>query len=500
MSAREREIKLAAPSGFQLPSLTDPGNGIFVGATDTLDLDATYYDTTDLRLARAGALLRHRSDDGWTVKLPAPVDGDDEAIARDEHHFDGDASRIPEDAADLVRALVRNGELAVVARLHTSRRRIPVRGVDGSAVAEVVDDRVEVVEGASLEQSFREIEIELADTATAAQRGALLARLRAAGAGTTERTPKIVRALGPPATAPADVHVPEVHPRARIEEVVRAAIAACVVKVISTDPGVRLGENPEDVHQMRVATRRLRSHLRTFRSLVDEKWANELRDGLRWLGDVLGAVRDAEVLLDRLEHKVARLPSIDRPAAEKLLDHLRADLDRRRVRLLDALRSPRYLTLLDQLVLAARQPRLLLRIDDDPDIEVLKALVREPWEKLADAVDALGDDPPNSALHEVRIDAKRVRYAAEAVEPAFGKPARPFIRAITELQDVLGEHQDAVIAGEWLRSSAGHAEDEAQSFAAGQLAGIEHHDSMTARAAFPAAWKQASRKRLRAWL
>jgi CHAD domain-containing protein len=367
-------------------------------------------------------------------------------------------------------------------------------------VADVVDDQIEVVEGGTYEQSFREVEVELTEAATKDQRTALLARLRSAYAGAVDPTPKIVRALGPRATAAADVEIPPVGKGSRLETVVRAAIASCVVKIVAHDPGVRLGGDAEDVHQARVSTRRLRSHLRTFRPLVDERWANDLRDELRWLADVLGAVRDADVLLERLEHKVARLVAVDQPAAEKLLDQLRSDLDRRRNQLITALRGNRYLSLLDRLVLAARRPRLLRRIDDKPDAEVLRGLVRRPWEHLEDSVRALPDDPPDADLHAIRIHAKRARYAAEAVEPAFGKPARAYARAITELQDVLGEHQDAVIAAEWLRATATRTHDVPVAFAAGALAGLELHEVLVSREAWAAAWKQASRRRLREWM
>jgi CHAD domain-containing protein len=263
---------------------------------------------------------------------------------------------------------------------------------------------------------------------------------------------------------------------------------------------VRVGTDDEAVHQARVATRRLRSHLQTFRPLVDEQWATELRDELRWLGDVLGAVRDADVLSARLEKSIERLPMIDRAPSQPLLDGLKQDLDRRRTKLLEAFRGDRYLALLDRLVLAARFPRLLLRVEHASDRDILRDLVRQHWEKLADAVDELPDDPPDAGLHAVRIRAKRVRYAAEAVEPAFGKPARAFARAVTELQDVLGEHQDAVLAAEWLRSNAARTGDESVGFSAGQLAAFEHLGALAAREAWPSAWKQASRKRLRHWL
>jgi CHAD domain-containing protein len=498
--SREREVKLAMPAGFVLPSLADPLAGIFEQPTEALELDATYYDTEDLRITRSGASIRRRNDEGWTVKLPATPEADDDGLVRDEHHFTDDGSPAPPDAAlDLVRALARAAPVEPVARLRTTRRRTRLTALDGTQLAEVVDDRVEVVDGPPDSEPFREIEIEWTDAISNAQRTAVLEHFRSA-AGVVDPTPKVVRALGPRATAPPDVVVPAEDRVTRVDDVVRLAIASCVAKIIAHDPRVRLGEDPEDVHQARVATRKLRSHLRTFEALVDERWATELRDELRWLGDVLGAVRDADVLLERLDRKVVRLPAVDRPAAEKLLDRLRSDLDRRRIQLLDALRSDRYLTLLDRLVLAARQPRLLLRVDDEPDAEMLRDLVRKPWKRLDNAVEALGDEPPDSALHSVRIDVKRARYAAEVLVPAFGKKARAFVRAMTDLQDVLGEHQDAVIAAEWLRATAAQTDDEAQGFAAGQLAGIEHHDSLTARGDWPAAWKRSSRRRLRDWL
>jgi CHAD domain-containing protein len=500
VSVREREIKLAAPPGFHLPPLTDPGSDIFERTPRTIELDATYYDTDDLRLARAGALLRHRNDEGWMVKLPSR-EADPTALVRDEHVFsNGIDGEPPEPALDLVRALVRSAPVARVARLRTTRRHVPIHAADGTLIADVADDRVDVIEGTTLERTFHEVEVELTDAATDVQRTALLARLRASGAAVPDPTPKIAHALGPRATAAPDIEIVAVGPNAPLDHVVRAAIATCVAKLVTHDPGVRLGGDAEDVHQARVATRRLRSHLRTFASLVDEHWATGLSDELRWLGEVLGAVRDADVLLDRLETKIAELDPMDQKSAELLLERLRADLVHRRELLLAALRGDRYVALLDAMVAAARRPRLLLRIDDESDADVLRGLVRRPWHHLRDSVAALTDDPADAELHAVRIRVKRARYAAEAVEPAFGKRARAFARALTDLQDLLGDHQDAVIAAEWLRQAAAKTHDEAVGFAAGLLAGLEHQDAHAARARWRDAWKLASRRRLHDWL
>jgi len=136
----------------------------------------------------------------------------------------------------------------------------------------------------------------------------------------------------------------------------------------------------------------------------------------------------------------------------------------------------------------------------DADRAALRAVVDPAWRKLDDAVTALGDSADDAALHRVRRRAKRARYAAEAVEPVFGKPARDFARGMADLQTVLGEHQDAVIAGRWLRDTAARGVDERAAFAAGELAAAERLTEATTRDAFPAVWRDASRKSRRRWL
>jgi CHAD domain-containing protein len=116
---------------------------------------------------------------------------------------------------------------------------------------------------------------------------------------------------------------------------------------------------------------------------------------------------------------------------------------------------------------------------------------------LEAAMETAGQDPTDANLHAARIRAKRVRYAAEAVSPVFGKRARAFAEAAVELQDVLGEHQDAVVAGAWLREAARSGSD---AFVAGELAAIEAQAATASRVAVPAAWKALGRKRLRFWM
>lgn len=492
----------SSPPGFRLPDLRGVADGVGAEALEPTTLESTYHDTRDLRLARAGAVLRHRSDDGWLVRFETRDDQSGAPgralTARGEHRFDGDPGGPPDAALDLVQALVRTAKVAPVARLRTRRRRVELHDESGKRLGEVTDDEVSVLKGGRVAARFRELEVEVDDAAPERLADAVVARLRASGAGPPDPTPKIVHALGWRALEPPDVKALErLGPSPSAGDVVRAALSASVAQLIERDPGVRLGDDPEDVHQARVATRRLRSSLRTFGALLDPDWATSLRDELRSLGRDLGAVRDTEVLLDRLRARSERLRPDDQDAAKRVLDQLVERWDAARATLQDTLRSQAYTKLLDRLVHAAREPALIPEGDGPADV-VLPPLVRKPWDKLQAAVEALESDPPDEALHDVRIRAKRCRYAAETMVPVLGKQARAFARAIKDLQDVLGEHQDAVVAEQWLREAASTL-DGPDMFIAGELASLERLDVERTRAAWPDVWRKASRKRLRQW-
>jgi CHAD domain-containing protein len=494
----EREIKLQASPSFRLPDLS--GDGLVVADREPQRLTTVYIDTPDLRIARWGCSLRHRVGEGpggvWTVKLPPVEEGS--VLARSEHTFDGDdPKKLPAAATDLLTAYVRSGQLSGVVRLRTLRRGVEVRSELGDSLAMVTDDEVSVMDGRRVATRFRELEVELDPASPREVAEEILSRLRSAGAGAVDNVPKLVRAVGPRAVEPPDVVVPELGERSSVEDVVRRALAASVVRLLRHDAGVRLGEDPEDVHQARVATRRLRSDLRTFRDVVEPSWAVPLRAELKWLGGELGAVRDAEVLRDRLRGREPRLPARDRARAERLLEGLDRRRDEDRQHLLASMREPRYVALLDALVDAAAAPAVLPDVADAPAATALRPTLEAPWKHLRNAVDVAAADPSDEALHAARIRAKRVRYAAEALAPVFGKRAKSFAEAAVGLQDVLGEHQDAVVAEAWLREAGtGSA---SQAFVAGQLAGIEADAALASREAWPKAWKALSRKRLRFW-
>jgi CHAD domain-containing protein len=497
----EREVKLAAWGGFTLPDLFGVAEGVGSRPLPERRLDAVYYDTRDLRLARAGVSLRHRAGDDppWTVKLPEGERGP--IMNRREITFDGPLGEIPPQAAALVRAYTRTAALAPVARLKTRRTGVELV-VDDEKVAEVADDEVSVYHGRRLASRFREVEVEIEPEAPPGLLAAVIGRLRAAGAGDADGTAKVARALGPRAQGPPD-HAPVVlEAGASVGDVIRAAMTAGLNRMVAHDPGVRRGDDPEDVHQARVGTRRLRSDLRTFRPLLDPEWVAGLREEAGWYAGLLGAVRDAEVLMERLERQAAAtLAKEDAAGVAALVRHLADDREAARAHLLEAMNSPRYAELLDRLTVAAAAPVAA----DDADLsqradDVLPALARRPWKRLRRAVRALPEEPADGELHAVRILAKPTRYAAEAAAPVMGRQAKAFASAVADVQTVLGDHQDACVTEDWLRAAAESLSDPGQAVLVGQLIGLQRAEARDQRAAWPKVWKRAADPKLRDWL
>jgi CHAD domain-containing protein len=486
-SSRERELKLSAPAGFRLPNLDSLGAGVAVRPRPERRLLATYLDTDDLRLARFGVTFRHRGGEGWTVKLPETDGGD--YLVRNELVFPGDVRRPPAEAIGLLRAYTRGRPLVPCARLRTVRRVHELADGEEGRLGEVVDDTVAVLDDdRHVRMSFRELEFEAGDRASPKLARRLVKVLQAAGAGPIEQMPKVVHALGPAALAAADVVVGDLPADPTGGDVVRRALAASVTRLIHHDPVVRLDADPEGVHKARVATRTLRSDLRTFRPLVDRTWSDGLRGELGWLGAQLGRVRDADVMLARLRDRLEPLPPSTAKAAAPILATLAAERVQALEELFGALRGDRYLELLDRLVVAASTPELSSG-GSKPAREVVPDLVRRPWRSLERAVKALGERPANEELHEIRIKAKRCRYAAEAGAPVLGKRARGFARAAADLQEALGGLNDAVVAETWLRDWASPRRTSAAVFAAGEFAGVERAAAAAARATWRPAWK-----------
>jgi CHAD domain-containing protein len=498
----EREVKLAAEDGFAPPDFRTVDEALVTRARKEAVHVDTYYDTVDFRLIRSGITLRSREEDGrttWTVKLPTPDPDVAAGLSRLEVNVDAPPGRVPADASRLVRAHVRTAALRRVARFRTVRNTTSISR-DGEVLALVDDDDVNIELGAGKGRRFRELEVELTEAAPDKLLPKLVDALVDAGAEETEPRPKLVQALGPAANERPELEAVSLDGKPALGELVHAAFTDHVRRIIDHDPVIRLDLDPEGVHQMRVATRRLRADLRTFRPVLDRSWSEPLRDELKWLGRALGTTRDADVMLGNFRERVNELPERDRGPAQALLDRLSTERQEALNALQQMLDGRRYRLLLDALVEAVADPRFA----DDADVDAkaadaVPALVAKPWKKLRKEVRGLDDEPANEALHQVRIRAKRARYASEAATPAIGGDAESLADMLSDLQDVLGELQDAVVAEHWLRTAAAEATVE-EALAIGLLVARERAQGAERRDSWESVWKKARNKKHTGWI
>ena len=450
----EYERKLEAPEGFELPDLG--GRPL-----EPRVFTSVYHDTADRSLAHSGITLRRRTERGrsvWQLKLPS--DG-----FRLELEEPGGPGAPPKELARLLTAHLRHGAVVPVAELRTRRHGALV--ARNGTTAEVTIDDVAVMDALRVLEEFVEVEVELKE-GKPKQLDAIADELAGAGARPSDGIPKLFRVLRIPG---------EPAPNAPLEAL-RARLRAQLRAILANDPGTRLGRDPESLHDMRVATRRARALLRTGAPLYSNDIA-ALETELRWLGEKLGAVRDLDVLLERLRSEASELDHDDREAAKTLLRTLERRRASARAALLKALDSDRYLTLLD-----AFDEQIDAFSGTDGDLTLADIAKRE-LKKLRKRVRATTADATDGDLHGLRKRGKRVRYAFElAGDDAVVKRAKAF-------QDVLGEHQDSVVAESTLRELAARTPDHA--IAAGRLIERERAARAKAREDWRKAWKRLQR-------
>jgi CHAD domain-containing protein len=276
-------------------------------------------------------------------------------------------------------------------------------------------------------------------------------------------------------------------------EHVRSFLRRQLHEIERHDPAVRVGSDPEDLHRMRVAVRRSRATLRAARDLFDDDQVRSLRGELKWLGGRLGPTRDLDVLLTRLRGQVAELDGPDAVSAGKIVTQLETEREHLRQELLASLEEPRYAALLDQLEQFVAAPPAT-----SVDISLERVSARE-FRKLGRLLKKVGPASSNDDLHRARIQVKRVRYSTELSLPMAGKDGRKVIAAAKRFQDVVGAHQDAVIAEERIRSALRRVRGVGIGVAAGRLIERERMRRIEARDAVPAAWKQLRQRGRTAW-
>ncbi|MEV0320400.1 CYTH and CHAD domain-containing protein [Streptomyces sp. NPDC050658] len=515
----ERKYDVGAPN-LALPDLTGVAGIAQVLDKGVVDLDAVYYDTADQALLASSITLRRRTggdDAGWHLKLPVSLA---EGVRDEVHAPLSDA--VPRALSGLVRSRVRDAELAPVVRLLSARDLSHLVDDKGTLLAELSVDRVRAErlgEGGGTAE-WAEIEVELADEADPALLDKVEKRLRKAGVERSTSASKLGRAFAE--TAPKERKKNKSKggkkaakaPEAAAAESTPVTAADHVLAYLRTqrdalvalDPDVRR-DLPDSVHQMRVATRRMRSAFRSYGKLLDRAVTDPIGEELKWLAGELGVDRDQEVLTERLTARIAALPRtlLLGPVRGRLRIWTVARRSGSRRRTVAVLDGKRYLALLESLDALLADPPLLRKAAAAPAADALPKAVLKDYDRLAGRVEHALALPPGGerdlAMHEARKAAKRARYAGEAATPALGRPAKRFAKRMKAVQTVLGDHQDSVVARDALRNLAIQAHTAGETaFTWGLLYGQEESAAADRERELPEVWAQASQGKLRAAL
>jgi len=430
----EEENKFRIPPRFQLPP--DMGEPI-----PPRVFTSTYFDTQHHRLGRLGLTLRKRVEGFhavWQLKIPS-------GAVRLELEIDSGSRSIPWEFQDVLTAFFRKQEAVQLGKLRTKRKGVRIQK-DSQIIADVVQDSVALIQDKKVIHTFQELEVELQE-GTAAQLKPIRKILLHAGAEEKPLQPKIFQALQLPYPLSLEVSDSSAPPTEHIRE----RLHSHYFQMLQHDPGTRLGRDSEALHQMRVATRRMRAILRAVRSFLAPEWTEHVRQELGWVGSSLGEVRDWDVLLESFRQNFHDLSSQEQRSFQSILHKFEDQRSIARAKLLEELRSDRYLNLLNHF------EDSLTHLPFQPSPLTITELARKAFHKVQDFVNTSNRLFPKSELHRTRILLKRSRYAIELAEPLLGKRAKRFLQQAKHMQDLLGQHQDAVVAEQRLLALKQHS-------------------------------------------
>jgi len=412
----------------------------------------SYYDTADWRLFFAGySLRRRRRDDRFEVTLKSLARASDGPISRTEINEASADGQIPAPdgaagpVSDRVRTIAGRAPLGRLFEVRTHRRSYAVRA-DEVTVAQVELDETTIAPLVLPASAFRRVEVEMAGGSPSADVESFVQAMRYANDLTPTTTSKYEAGLAAASLVPSAVL--DFGPIERDAEAGAAEYACAWLReqwaaFLYHAPGTRLGEDIEALHQMRVATRRLRASIRVFDAVLPPS-LEVFRDELQWVGHELGAVRDLDVQIEGLERLRAASSWDDAAALRPLIEVIGRERDAERVRLLELLDSPRYDALVTGFSAALREgppvgtPTLEVHAYAEPILAGRYQRVRRDGKRLT-------SESAAAEYHDLRIRAKRLRYSLEVFGGLYGRPAERVTAALKALQDMLGEHQDAEV-------------------------------------------------------
>ena len=444
--------------------------GLAVVPRPARELRDVYYDTEDWRLYRSGYALRVRRDDGRaeaTMKALMPAEGG--LRRRREISEPMEGVETPKGTSgpvgERVRRVAGTADLRPLFEVRTRRRPFALRTQrpsseeivedasgnispqnseqDAIVVAEVALDESEVFANGGASTHLSRVEVEVVSDAQIHDGvGDFVEVLREALELRPTRTSKFRTGLSVaglnPEVAP-DLGPTQIDATLSAGEVAFAILRRHFAAMLAHEPGVRLGEDPEELHDMRVATRRLRAALKLYSDALPKRAERYERD-LKWVAGALGEVRDLDVHLGRLSEEA----SMNGEALEEVVALLRERRVEARRRMLQALDSNRY-----ERLVASFSGTLRRGHSPTPTAPILEAapeLLRDRYKKVRKAANTLSEDSPKEHFHDLRKKGKRLRYALEPLREIYGKPAKKMVKLLKKTQDDLGDHQDLVVA------------------------------------------------------
>lgn len=456
----------AAPNAWVAETLPAQAPLVTFSPLEPRNLTDTYFDTPQWRFHQAGLVVRLRSSNGQheaTLKTTeAPVDG---LRVRTElltplPAGDVQALMVADSrAADWVRSLAGKHPPLPLFTLATSRRPYAIL-LDGQPVGEVVLDETTVVQPPEADPiKLKRVEVEVLPTAIAQVRP-FVDDLRAAcrlGPAITSKFEAGLLTLG---TVP--VGLPEVGPVTlpagpTMGELAYAVLRRAFLAFLTNEPGTRIGEDVEALHDMRVAARRMRAAMDLFAPALPVR-ARRLREELRWIASRLGQVRDLDTQLEWIAAWSRPATPDDQAALEQLTRALEKRRRRARRLMLQGLDTQRYARLISRLARTLRTgPPRRSPAARAPALAALPGLIEQRYASVTRAGENLHAGSPPEAFHRLRIRCKRLRYAVENARDLYGAPASNYVEVLVGLQDVLGLHQDALVAASRLQELL-HAE------------------------------------------
>lgn len=446
-----------------IESITASGglDGVTITPGSTVSHVDTYLDTEDRRLDRAGYSVRlrrsRRSPPEATLK---GLDGERQDALRIRleiaERLELDAptavAHAPGPVGERVRALVGSRMLVPLFDLQTRRRAFPLAAA-GTPSGELLLDETAIREpGGRILSRLHRVEVEVPQTAVDAVGPVVESLQRACGLQPAAFTKyeAALAASGRKRIEPESYGQTTVEPGDAIGQVGLATLRRHFTVMVAKEPGTRLGDDIEELHDMRVASRRLRAAVTQFRDVLPAE-AERLRPELAWVGQTIGAVRDLDVQLEQLDEWVAALPEPDQDPLTRLRALLVDERAQARAEMLLALDSRRY----ERFV---RRFGTMLRSRSgtrtSPVLATAPDLVERRHRALRKAKRRVGREDEAAAYHRLRIAGKRFRYALEFFADVYPGETKQLVRRTVALQDLLGAYQDGNVAIARLRDIA----------------------------------------------